>query len=282
MRIDIAVKEQISNIRNRMFNIRGLSFMLILFYIVDMYLASLRDVVDMLGGEVHFAMFPFLINDAYFNKLLLLLILLFYSDVPFMDNNQMYVVMRIGKQRWGRRNMAYILISSFLLTLSLTVISLMDLFPVAYFENEWNDVCRTLALTDAGNMMDFSIVYSVIKDFSPFRFFLYGFISCWVVTAFFGMLMYTVSLLSGRVLAYAVSAAIMFLPQLAFLTMFHSEVVYFSPAEWMRCRWWRGTANPAGLDLIYIVVAGSLLFFVFAAIADWKINKIDWNIKSGQ
>lgn len=276
MGIRIAVMEQVSNIRNRIWNIKGFSFLILLVYIINMYIATLYDALELLGGKVNVSMFPFLLNDTYFNKLFLLLILLFFADAPFMEKNQMYIVMRTGKQRWGKRNIVYIFISSFLLVFCTEVITVLHMLPVGEFSNEWNAVCRTLALTDAGNCIYFGLDYAVMKQFTPFELFLYGFMSSWAVVMFFGMLMYTVSLCGGRIWAYAVSAAVIFIPQVSFLMMFHSEVIYFSPAEWMRCRWWRGEANPAGPDMLYILVAAGLLILILSAIAEWKISRTDW------
>ncbi|MBO5303507.1 MAG: hypothetical protein J6A92_05600 [Lachnospiraceae bacterium] len=272
--------EQMSNIRSRIWNVRGISFLVLLVYIINMYMLTLYDAMELLGGKVNVSLFPFLLNDSYFHKLFLLLVLLFYADAPFMEKNQMYSVLRIGKQRWNKRNITYIFISSFLLVLCAEVLTMIHVLPIGEFSNTWNKVSRTIALTDIGNSIYFGLDYTVMKQFSPIELFVYGFLSTQAVVMFFGMLMYTVSLCGGRIWAYTVSAAVLFIPQITFLMMFHSDISYFSPAEWMRCKWWRGEANPAGMDLLYIILATGVLLVVLSVIAEWKVQKADWEAKN--
>lgn len=276
-----AVLDAGSNLKIKMWNIRFFALLMIVVCMMDMYLSTARMAADRIGDRINFTMLPFLWDDVYANKILFLLVLFFYSNVPFMERNQLYIVMRTGKERFGKRNIIYILLSSFLLNLSLLVISVVEMFSVADFSNEWTKAGRMIALTDAGSEMMFGIDYGIIKSFSPWGLLGRSLFTGWLVTAVIAMFMYVASLWGKRVLAYGLTACVVMLPQFTtqVLEWFHPQpkIIYFSPAEWVRCRKWASQANQTGPDMVYITVACLMLFLLLSVFGSYKISRTDWN-----
>lgn len=280
-RMKAAVLDAGNNLKIKMWNIRFFALLMIAVCIMDMYLSTARMASERIGDKINFTMLPFLWDDIYANKILFLLVLFFYSNVPFMERNQLYIVMRTGKERFGRRNVVYILLSSFLLNVSLLVISVAELLSVADFSNEWTKAARMIALTDAGSEMMFGIDYGMIKSFSPWGLLGRSFLTGWLVTAVVAMFMYVASLWGKKALAYGIAACVVMLPQFTVqvLEMFgpHRKTVYFSPAEWVRCSKWASQANQAGPDMVYITVACLMLLLLLGVAGGYKISRTDWN-----
>lgn len=282
-KIKTAVLDAGNNLKMKMWNIRFFSLLMIVACIMDMYLSTVRMTAGIIGEKINFSMLPFLWDDAYANKILLLLVLFFYSNVPFMEKNQFYIVIRTGKERWSERNMVYIILSSFLLNVSLVLISIIEIFPVADFSNEWTKASRMVALTDAGSEMMFGIDYGLIKSFSPWELFGRSFLIGWLVTMILAVFMYVVSLWGSRAFAYGLTACVAMLPQFTaqVLEWFHPvpKLLYFSPAEWVRCSKWAGRGNPTGLDMIYITAACVMIYLLLFVLGGYKISRTDWNME---
>lgn len=82
-----------------------------------------------LGLKDSFAILPHVQNDFYFNKIMLLGGMIFFADIPFMSGEELYVVLKIGKEKWSQINCCYIVLSGVLLSTLLTVLSLLTILP---------------------------------------------------------------------------------------------------------------------------------------------------------
>ena len=77
-------------------------------------------------------------------------VLLFYTDAPFYDSHQLFVVMRSGVSRWCLGQALYVIAVSVGYMCFLTAMSVVVLLPQITFSGEWGRVWTTLAYSDAG------------------------------------------------------------------------------------------------------------------------------------
>lgn len=280
-KVKAALADTGMNLKEKLWNFRCLAMLLILVCMLDMYISTVRTAAGAAGGKINVSILPFVWDDFYGSKVLFLLVLFFYSNVPFIEKNQLYIVARVGRERWGRRNVVYIVFSSLILNLVMVLISILLMLPAGDFSSQWTSASRMAALTSAGEGLSVSMDYGVMKSFLPWEFMLDSFLASWMVTMAAAMLMYTVSLWGNRILAYGITAALLFLPQFTsqVLIMFGSfpNVVWFSPADWVRCSQWRSRAKEAGPDMAYIVVACLMLMAVMYLAGNFRINRMDWD-----
>ena len=78
-----------------------------------------------------------------FNKSMLLGGMIFFADIPFMSGEELYVVLKIGKEKWSQINCCYIVLSGVLLSTLLTVLSLLTILPAISLKNEWGTLYQT-------------------------------------------------------------------------------------------------------------------------------------------
>lgn len=74
-----------------------LTLLIIWGFMVDDMLRLYRNLAMELNVKDSFAILPFIQNDDFFMKVVLLSVLCFYSNAPFMERNELYFVQRIGK-----------------------------------------------------------------------------------------------------------------------------------------------------------------------------------------
>ena len=94
-------------IKYRIKNVKIFLIAIIWLFILDVYLADYRSMAMTLGLKDSFAILPHVQNDFYFNKIMLLGGMIFFADIPFMSGEELYVVLKIGKEKWSQINCCF-------------------------------------------------------------------------------------------------------------------------------------------------------------------------------
>ncbi|MFR6526660.1 MAG: hypothetical protein ACLURI_01090 [Roseburia inulinivorans] len=225
-----------------------------------------------LGLKDSFAILPHVQNDFYFNKIMLLGGMIFFADIPFMSGEELYVVLKIGKEKWSQINCCYIVLSGVLLSTLLTVLSLLTILPAISLKNEWGTLYQTFAFSGTAGCV--LINASAMSYYSPYALMLNIFLIDALTFAFMGMLLYTLSLFVSKIWSYVIVVVLIFL-QSVFGKM-GLVLDNFLPFSWISASHWRFGYDRHRPDLIYIYTAFCMLLFLLAVISEWKIKRMDW------
>ena len=232
----------------------------------------IADVAMTLGLKDSFAILPHVQNDFYFNKIMLLGGMIFFADIPFMSGEELYVVLKIGKEKWSQINCCYIVLSGVLLSTLLTVLSLLTILPAISLKNEWGTLYQTFAFSGTAGCV--LINASAMSYYSPYALMLNIFLIDALTFAFMGMLLYTLSLFVSKIWSYVIVVVLIFL-QSVFGKM-GLVLDNFLPFSWISASHWRFGYDRHRPDLIYIYTAFCMLLFLLAVISEWKIKRMDW------
>lgn len=241
-------------------------------FILDVYLADYRSMAMTLGLKDSFAILPHVQNDFYFNKIMLLGGMIFFADIPFMSGEELYVVLKIGKEKWSQINCCYIVLSGVLLSTLLTVLSLLTILPAISLKNEWGTLYQTFAFSGTADCV--IINSKAMSYYSPYALMLNIFLIDALTFAFMGMLLYTLSLFVSKIWSYVIVVVLIFL-QSVFGKM-GLVLDNFLPFSWISASHWRFGYDRHRPDLIYIYTAFCMLLFLLAVISEWKIKRMDW------
>lgn len=232
----------------------------------------IADAAMTLGLKDSFAILPHVQNDFYFNKIMLLGGMIFFADIPFMSGEELYVVLKIGKEKWSQINCCYIVLSGVLLSTLLTVLSLLTILPAISLKNEWGTLYQTFAFSGTAGCV--IINASAMSYYSPYALMLNIFLIDALTFAFMGMLLYTLSLFVSKIWSYVIVVVLIFL-QSVFGKM-GLVLDNFLPFSWISASHWRFGYDRRRPDLIYIYTAFCMLLFLLAIISEWKIKRMDW------
>lgn len=232
----------------------------------------IADAAMTLGLKDSFAILPHVQNDFYFNKIMLLGGMIFFADIPFMSGEELYVVLKIGKEKWSQINCCYIVLSGVLLSTLLTVLSLLTILPAISLKNEWGTLYQTFAFSGTAGCV--IINASAMSYYSPYALMLNIFLIDALTFAFMGMLLYTLSLFVSKIWSYVIVVVLIFL-QSVFGKM-GLVLDNFLPFSWISASHWRFGYDRHRPDLIYIYTAFCMLLFLLAVISEWKIKRMDW------
>lgn len=265
------MKSMINQIKNRFFSVRTITLLVVWIFMLDNSLFHYRQDAISLNLKDAAAVLPHLQNDFYFNKVMLLGVACFFSNVPFIEQEEFYTVLRIGKGRWGVRNIVYILASSILLSAVLTLLSVFIILPAVNFSNEWGSLFQTFSVSMTGGLQFNEKVMSV---YSPYMLQLHIFLIDALAFAFIGMFLYTVSLFLPRIWAYAFIVVLIFFPSFVGKAGIGNDLI--SPFSWIETIHWRFGYDNSKPSLIYIYTAYLFFIFLLSVISQERLKKSDW------
>lgn len=268
------LKLQLRHLWNSFCSLRCLTLLLVWLFIMDVELKAFWQQASVIGEKGSFMILPFLQTDSYFNKVMLLGVISFFSNAPFLDRHEMYVMIRSGKERWGKRNIYYIFMSSFLLALFLILASALMTAPTVSFRNEWGTLFHTLSAAAEKGRLGFFIFGKAITTYTPYQLGVIILIVDSLAFSLLGMILYTLSLYLPRVCCYLCVVALAFLPSMENFMPF--SIRYYSPFSWIYVTKWRYGNDLSNPSLLYIVAGYVLLLLLLAMAAQYKIHKIDW------
>ena len=185
----------IQNFRKWGTNPRIYILFLILGGFVHHVMQSLCDVAETLETGITPWLLPFLCSDLYAGLYILLGFVLLFCNAPFVDRHQPYAIIRIGKSRWMAGQMLYIVIASFIYTLSIQIMVIISLLPVLTFEMDWGTFLYTTAqipIEEAHLLL--RIGYDVIVKYTPLNATLLSFLLIWLEGILIGFLLFVFNL----------------------------------------------------------------------------------------
>lgn len=137
--------------------------------------------------------FPFLMSTNRFKYLIMFGIIFLFSDAPFIDEGQKYVILRSGKSNWLLGQVFYIMLSVFIYLFIINLISILLLLPNLFITNQWGKVFNTLA-QQSNYAQPLSITYKIIQYYNPIEALLISFFLNWCIGTFLGLLIFNLNI----------------------------------------------------------------------------------------
>ena len=260
-------------IKQRLFTMRSLTAIIMMFFLFHIWVKPVCSLADSFEGNMTVAMLFFVQNDPIFSKTILLCVLYFYSNVPFADANQMYVIARTGKKRWGIHNFIYLGCSAAILSVCMVVLQWLVLGKSAVWSNTWTVLCKNMAVTELSQQTSIPISYALMKSFTPYAALLYTILIDWMVFFLLGQVLYLGSIKGKNLLAYLIDVVLIFLPSV--LMKMETKLVFLSPISWFQSYNWRIQYDSYRPDLPYIIMALMLLIVALGMLGQKWMEKYE-------
>lgn len=239
------------------YRIWTIAFFIIILTLI--YVDDIKKVADYLGSEVPVWVFPFLYPKPYQKALFTLPVVLMFCDAPFVDKNQVFVMMRTSKIKWLCGQLFYIISAAAVYYLFIFAISI--LFTIIYggFSLEWGKTLTEMAydgnlayVAGAGSL---TVSQKTVKYFTPLLACFYTYLMSWLTAVFLGLLVFVLNLFTGsRIWGIAVSCFFVILNSIA---KGHKYLDRFSPVTW---------STLDGIDVGGITVRPSFAYCITAVL----------------
>lgn len=177
----------------------------------------------------------FLLSDKITVFTLFIGIFILFSELPFKDAGQMFLIVRSGKRAWIFSQVLYIISVSAIYFAFVFGVYCLILTPNLNFDAEnWGKLIKTIAAANVSAFeINISIPLNILSDFLPLEGFLFSFGTAVLISVALGMIILALNL-TVRHNSGIIGAGI-----LIFLYMFVSyvnaishQMFYFSPLGW--------------------------------------------------
>lgn len=233
-----------------------------LFILMTVFIWNDLSVIDAFAGgagvKTNPLIFPFYSSDPVKQLILLAGVIFLFSDAPFINKNQPYVIIRSKRRAWVMGQILYVVIASAIYFLILMGVSILILLPNATFAtNGWGKIVNTLARTGAGAEINlqFGIAEKITTYYSPLKAFCLSFFLNWGVASFLGLLTFLINLKVNRTLGLVAGATVLFFDLLITNALPYS-FYHFSPVSLSRLT----VLDPTGVS-IYPAITYPLIFY---------------------
>lgn len=201
--------------------------------------------------------------------------MLIFSNAPFIDNNQLYVIARSGRTKWFIGQVFYIAITSALYFIFIILSSILLNLDCISFSNEWGKIITTIANTNVGTNfnIELNVSKNVIQFFTPVQAMWFTFLHSW----FSGMILgYVIFLFNLNIKGSGtfVASFILVFSAIASKQIFLTK---YSPIAWSTMNYIQLKSND-GLPtynyvcIVYFITITALIACIFISSKRFLIN----------
>lgn len=214
------------------YRIWTIAFFLVI--LILMYTDDFKALAHFLNEKAPVWIFPFMYTKNTAKVLFMLPVTLLFCDAPFVDKNQLFIMLRTSRTRWLCGQILYIISVSAVYFLFIFVISFLAMIFFGDFSFEWDKSIVTTAYSSgvlsAAGVSTLNISRSTVEFFTPLSACFFTFIMSWLSAVFIGLLIFACNLFTGsRIWGIAASSFFVVLTLVAKLRKYIDRI---SPLTW--------------------------------------------------
>lgn len=204
----------------------------------------------------------FLFTSTNQTFIIFLGLFILFSDLPFKDNQQMFMISRSGKRAWIFSQVFYVLIVSLMYFAFIFICFCIFALPHIGFDvKSWGKIIRTISATNASEVfkMMFNVPKNVLSDFSPLEAFFCSFGLAYAIAVILGLVVLLLNLTVKHNVGNIVSGALIFM----YMFVYMSEkriMYYFSPLNWCSISVMDKKGITVYPDVLWIITVSCICF----------------------
>ncbi|QNK42255.1 hypothetical protein [Caproicibacter fermentans] len=249
--------------------------LLLIVLMIYNYLQGVRSFTNAVHVSVTPWSLPFLMTT--FNSLIIVMLgfVFLYCDAPFLDEQQPYLILRVGREIFSAAQILYVFVSSLTYTIFIFIMTVFCSLPRVEFSLKWGKIFKTLAVTDASSQYNvlLNIPESLMVHESPLTAIAKELLLLWLVGCFLGFLIFALNMHFPRAVGVGCASLLVFLDMFAdFYRQTHGYsgnlIYFFSPVSWANLTVLK--SDPAEVlptfaytCSVLILLVAILIFFIF-------------------
>lgn len=275
----------IQNMRKWIGNSRIIVSLIVIFLFTYLYTKGLWKISDYTGEKLSPYIFPFLTTYRYMKILYLFPVIMIFSDAPFIDSNQQFVMVRSGRLSWGIGQMLYIVVGSFCYTMFMLLSSIIVNIGHIQLDTSWGKgliLAATTNLTSAlGIQYDtVKVPGSIVRYYTPAQAMLWSFVFLWMICTILGLIIYDLNILFK-----SNAVGVLVTGFMVFFTAIVDEVqqfMWFSPVTWSSLNnidVAKTTSLPSFYFVLYMYSGAIVILFIMGALLS-RSRRFSFEIKN--
>lgn len=211
---------------------------------------------------------------------LYLSVILMFCDAPFIDRQQLFVIVRSGKSNWFLGKIIYIFFASIIFTVCVNLVCWLELFPYIGFGNKWGDMALQVVRDSeglGGLGGNFHLTERTLEMFSPGKAFALQFFIVMSTNIFLGLLTFFINLHKSRTYGSAVALSVVIISSLLqYIGDYKNVLQYVSVVTWGNLSIY--SRGQGAIPLSYVILfltLGNVLLIIGILISSKKCS-IEW------
>lgn len=217
--------------------------------------------------------YPFIFWSHYYIFLFFTNLVLLFSDAPFMNETQLFYIIRSGKKKWFYGQVLYMLLSSFLYAIFIFFCTLILMIPYMKFSWEWGKIIESFSIQFASGFDFIGFSSTIIETFSPISALLVCLLLNTLAGLFLGLLIFNLNLIFQRGAGSACAIIILIFQYVLENPEGASDFImkHFIPVCWMDLSFYHNKAG--GMSLIYPFITLPILCLLLFLLGQYLTEK---------
>ncbi|MCM1497580.1 MAG: hypothetical protein NC124_03850 [Clostridium sp.] len=267
-----AIKHSIIENLRLQLNPKGFTILLVLCFMMRYDLDSVLHFAKVTDHKIVAATLPYLHSDVAYNMTIGLMMIYYFSEIPFIDEHTSYTLLRLGKRRWLFQKFGQIISGSIFFVLIELVCSILICLPHFTLSTAWGPVWNTITLTN--NLEDIHLSRNLLIAYSPITATLRVVLMGILVATMLAFCLYALSLFFSKKAALIICAVIADGPILA-VNCGLPSAYYWSPVSWIGIVEHNNMYIYKGPDIPYMVMLITIVIFICGLLSYIKIQSRD-------
>lgn len=177
--------------------------------------------------------FPMLFGDYMCAMFLYFGLILMYCNAPFIDQQQLFVILRSGKRKWFFGQILYIVFTSILYFLTVVMVSILEFIPYVGISADWGTVLHEVLRDPKGTKTYLYMPEKVLEMYEPIKAFFLIFCINVGIGIMLGLLIFLINLHKSRTYGSIAAFGLVFLSDLiSYAGDYKDWLQYISPITW--------------------------------------------------
>ncbi len=275
----------IQNMRKWIGNSRIIVSLIVIFLFTYLYTKGLWKISDYTGEKLSPYIFPFLTTYRYMKILYLFPLIMIFSDAPFIDSNQQFVMVRSGRLSWGIGQMLYIVVGSFCYTMFMLLSSVIVNIGHIQLDTSWGKGLILAATTNLTSALEIQydtvkVTGSIVRYYTPAQAMLWSFVFLWMICTILGLIIYDLNILFK-----SNAVGVLVTGFMVFFTAIVDEIqqfMWFSPVTWSSLNSIdvaKTTSLPSFYFVLYMYSGAIVILFIIGALLS-RSRRFSFEIKN--
>ncbi|MDC3424448.1 hypothetical protein NC797_07990 [Aquibacillus sp. 3ASR75-11] len=265
------------NLRKWTSNYRVWIVAILLIILTQNFTKEIIDFANDININVSPWLFPFLFTQKFIKLLFFFPLILLFSDAPFIDDNQPYVIARSGRIPWSVGQIGYIFVSTAIYFIFLIFLTIVINFSSIQFTSEWGKVLGTLANTNASVVVGLKTIIpsNTLYYFTPLQAMWFSLMLSWLAGVFLGLIIYVMNSLTNTRIFGILTASFFLVLEAAVNN--RPELYRYSPISWSNLNRIDidGTTQMPSITYIYFGFALLIVILIILAISSNRKQSIN-------
>ncbi len=134
-----------SYVIQNLFSAKMLASLIIIIAAIYLRVNPLLYYSDYLGYNINFGMIAFIISDSFVLTVIFVAIVFIFSDIPFKNPKQYFILTRMGRRKWILAHVIYAITISAIVVIVIIGTFALILRGHIYFGNSWGKIVSSIA-----------------------------------------------------------------------------------------------------------------------------------------